>query len=61
MPPMISVGLCFVASILRLIHAVHTEKEALEELIQNRTARSEKTWEARGEKLLSVLLEVDKI
>jgi 4-alpha-glucanotransferase len=34
-----------------------TEKEALDELVQKRTAKSEKIWEARGKKLLTVLIE----
>ena len=33
------------------------EKNSLEELIQKRTARSEKIWEVHGKKLLSVLVE----
>jgi len=33
------------------------EKENLEQLLQKRMARSEKTWEAQGKKLLSVLVE----
>jgi 4-alpha-glucanotransferase len=41
--------------------AYHTlaaeEKNTLEELIQKRTAKSEKTWEVQGKKLLSVLVE----
>jgi len=33
------------------------EKQSLEDLIQKRTAKSEKTWETHGKKLLSVLVE----
>jgi len=42
----------------RAFHSLSTEEQKnLEELIQKRMVKSEKTWEAQGKKLLSVLVE----